>query len=393
MTSNHTTGLAVTIRCVPAGRRPANRRAGGGVADLGPVRYETWLRGMRGGVLPPEMEGLCCNVLPGQSLGSGVLADYAIELADGQRRFRQDYTVYSLEQTARRNQAVVSAGNPDGQRSCPLLPDHCGGRSSRGRRCGSRRPRRGHRRPSGGRAARVKRRCEPLVLEPASLAAFLKASRLLREGTAPLSPTDEDRPNHLPIFIDDEVWEESRALARRGGDLESAAVWTGRLMRDVETPEIFLLIEAVIEAQHAQETEYSILFSGETWQSVRELLEQRRRRLNRPHERILGSVHGHNFLPHANEEGQRICASCDRLATCAESTAVASSLDEEWHRTIFAATPWAALGVWGWTAHREEVWQVYSLTGGALLPRTIRVVAASAIAGLTSSIKKGAEQT
>ena len=184
MTSNHTTGLAVTIRCDRLGEGPLTDEPVV-ASDLGPVRYETWLRGMRGGVLPPEMEGLCCNVLPGQSLGSGVLADYAIELADGQRRFRQDYTVYSLEQTARRGtkrlyqQGILTASDRVHYYLTTAADDH---RAAAAAAAAD---------PAGGiegQAAdarlRVKRRCEPLVLEPASLAAFLKASRLLREGAA-----------------------------------------------------------------------------------------------------------------------------------------------------------------------------------------------------------------
>ena len=56
-----------------------------------------------------------------------------------------------------------------------------------------------------------------------------------------------------------------------------------------------------------------MLFPGKRG-NVRELFDQRRRRLNRPHERMLGSLHGHNSCPtRTKTRAGRICASCDRL--------------------------------------------------------------------------------
>jgi hypothetical protein len=92
---------------------------------------------------------------------------------------------------------------------------------------------------------------------------------------------------------------------------------------------------------------------------------------------ILGSAHGHNFAPALEEDGKQTCEACELRATCSRTTAVASALDIQWHRSVFAGQPYAVLGIWGWTARGEEVWQLYGLSDGALVPRGARLLSAS----------------
>jgi hypothetical protein len=177
----------------------------------------------------------------------------------------------------------------------------------------------------------------------------------------------------MTVIFTAEAWHDGRRYARRGGDVESAAVWTGRLVRDTASGDVFMLVDACLEARHAAEDRYSVTFSGDTWGRVRALLDERRRRLHRPHEIILGSVHGHNFTPAADEDGRRACDACHLRATCSRTTAVASALDVRWHRSVFAGQPYAVLGIWGWNARGEEVWQLYGLADGTLAPRGARL--------------------
>ena len=104
-----------------------------------------------------------------------------------------------------------------------------------------------------------------------------------------------------------------------------------------------MVVDACIDARHADEEKYSVTFSGATWSRVRQVLQQRRRRLNRPHEIILGSVHGHNFTPGTKEDGGRLCDECPDLATCRKTTDVLSTDDLKWHRSVFAAQPYSIL--------------------------------------------------
>src|SRR5262249_28143888 len=97
----------------------------------------------------------------------------------------------------------------------------------------------------------VRRRTEPLVFEPRSLAECLKNSEPL---VGPSTPLDEDAGGDLMhVFWNAEAWEEGHQLARRGGDNESAAVCVGGVFRDLDSPELFLVVEACFEAEHASE--------------------------------------------------------------------------------------------------------------------------------------------
>jgi hypothetical protein len=219
---------------------------------------------------------------------------------------------------------------------------------------------------------RAQVRSAPVPLEKDALSKYMKASQPLNGRVGQEKAAAPGDQTQMPVFVTSDAWQLAREAARRGGRQESAALWTGRLMRDTASPEVFMLLEACIEAEHAAETEYSILFSGETWQRVRERLEMRRRRLNRPNEMILGSVHGHNFLPGVDADGRRICGDCSKREVCSRTSASLSPQDEEWHRVHFSGQPWAVLLVWGWNARDEEEWSFYGLSNAALAPRALR---------------------
>src|SRR5438552_4288866 len=77
-------------------------RAPVGVRDLTWVRDETWCRGMRAGVLGPDMSGQSLAVLAGESKGPDQLVGYFVELKDGDRTFHRHFTVSSLSHVAHR---------------------------------------------------------------------------------------------------------------------------------------------------------------------------------------------------------------------------------------------------------------------------------------------------
>jgi hypothetical protein len=336
-------------------------------ADLFPARDDTFLRGLRAGALPAELQSLDVHVIPGENRSADKLLGYSIELQNGTRSFRRHFGLTTLAGVARRGaarlmeQQVLKAGDeytfylttirPDGDVIDPV----------------DTKP--GHDTEQNG--VRVTRRSNALVLEPGPLKDYLANSLPLDGASAPLEP-EADQP--VPIFVRHEVWHEGRELARRGGQNESGAVWTGRLMRDTESPEIFLLLEACLQAEHAQEEKLALTFSGATWARVNELLDVRRRRLNRPHERILGSVHGHNFAPEADSTGNRMCSACAVSKICSRTTAIASLADQDWHQSVFAGQPWAVLLIWGFNAREEDDWRLYGLCDGELQPRTIRLL-------------------
>jgi len=333
-------------------------RAPVGLRDLTLARDETWCRGMRAGVLGPDLSAQSLAVLAGENKGPDQLVGYFVELKDGDRTFRRHFTVSSLSHVAHR--AAVELVQKEALQDKDTFAYYLS----------AVRPEQKTEAESNGVAGKVKHRSTVPVFESASLAEHLAQSEPMFGAWA----SEEDEDNFMPAFASREVWEEGQSQARRGGEQESAAVWTGRLFRDTASPEIFLVLDACLEAEHAIEEKLAVTFSGDTWGRVREVLEIRRKRLNRPHERILGSVHGHPFMPGADDKGQRMCDLCATAKYCTRTTAIASPADLDWHRSVFTAQPWAIMLIWGFNAREQPDWRLYGLCDGTLSPRGIRLL-------------------
>jgi hypothetical protein len=334
-----------------------------GPDDVALAREQALLDGLRAGVLPSDFTAVTTHLLAGDTGGKDRLKNFRLELSHGSAVYRRQFPIAALARVARRAEANLRAQQiltDDIEASFFLTT----------------RPTAAGDAMLDGSAPRVKVRSEPLVLESAPLDELLARSEVLRgpalrsKDPDPAAPTDGD----VPVFVPEDVWETGHELARRGNELESAGVWTGRLMRDTNSPEVFLLIDECLLADHAAEEKYSVEFSGDTWGDVRSRLEQRRRRLNRPHERIIGSVHGHNFGPEPDAHGRMTCDSCQLLPVCSRTTAVASEDDFRWHQMVFAGQPWEILVVYGWNAREDEEVRCYGLRDAQLLPRTVRIV-------------------
>jgi hypothetical protein len=333
-------------------------------SDLALARDETWREGMRAGALGlQDPVSFSMEVKPGTRENSH-LAGFNLELGTGQQRFGRRFGAHCLASVARRRvaelirQRAIESETPF-KYYLNSVPSGDGNGAASDQPADAPTPVTG----------RVIKSTDSIAFETAPLADYLRRSEVMPRDTAP----SEDEPEPpMPAFIEDELWEQGLQLARRGGNNESAAVWTGRVMRDTASPELFLVIDACIEAKHAEESELSVTFSGETWSRVREVLAQRRRRLQRPQERIVGAVHGHNFLPPANEAGQRMCEACAGEKYCGRTTALASVADFEWFAAVFAHQPWALSLIHGYNARGQNDWRLYHLANGGLAPRTIR---------------------
>ncbi|MBW3598101.1 MAG: hypothetical protein KY475_12585 [Planctomycetes bacterium] len=336
------------------------------LGDLALARDETWREALRVGKLDERgPQEFAMRVLPGKIAKSGRMEDYLIELSDGDEVYQRRFTIFSLAPVARRRAAALIEAEtlPEdgayhyGLSSIPRSPSENG---------------EGEIKPSG----KVIQRSEPLVLEEAPLAEFLAGSELIPCETA--EPLEEPQPP-MPVFFSPGVWEAARDAARRGGENESGGVLTGRLMRDTASPEIFLKVDACIEAEFADEQKLSVTFSGESWAKIREVLRFRRKRMNRPNERILGAVHGHNFLPSANADGVRMCEACAAAKYCGRTTAAASTDDFQWHASVFGGgQPWAISVIWGYNARGEDDWKLYHVSDATLEARTARRMVSAA---------------
>ena len=331
-------------------------------SDLTPARDKTWWDGVRAGRLPPDLGRLSMKLTSGPRQEADLVDDFILELSDEGHSFEHHFSVDSLSQTAERalerllNKKETTL-NEDSKISYFLVARHI-------------EQDRATDQPAQVRA-RIRR--EPLMLEEAPLEQYLRNSEPLAAAQA-AAPTGPGSTLQMPVFFKADSWAKGHQFARRGNDLESAGIWTGRLMRDTKSPEVFMVVDACIDAKYADEEKYSVTFSGATWSRVRQVLQQRRRRLNRPQEIILGSVHGHNFTPGSKEGAGRLCDTCPDLSACRKTTAVLSMDDLKWHKSVFAAQPYAMLTLWGWTARKEEVWQCYSMAGATLISRPVRML-------------------
>ena len=343
--------------------------------DLGPMRDETWLNGLRAGHLGWNRHELTVTVQPGPSSEDrgDRLLNFDLELRQGERGFLQTFSMLSLAFVAERaKNRLKSQGALEGQ-ECQFVLRAL---EAEAVQAGSSASQPGSHLSKRAVVTRRAKTAEP-ICETGSLSRHLHKSDLLQSPS--LEPKAGDEGEMGPyIFVPPDVWTETDQSARRGGEVESAALWTGRLMKDEESPEIFLLVDACLPAEHAEQEKYSVRFSGETWSHIEGRLETRRKRLGRPAERILGSVHGHNFPVAADENGQKRCALCYQAKVCGRTNALISRDDEQWHRSVFSGQPWATLLIFGWNARDEEDWKLYGLKEGRLQPRTIRLLRDSA---------------
>lgn len=328
-------------------------------ADFQSARDETWWWGVRQGKLSPDLDAHEMRVIPGDDAGVGILDGYVIELTADGSSYRRAFTNRSMASVADRKLLEIAA-NKESELS---LKDHYSYYIASVPA--------DEEDPSDDNAASVKSCREPMVFERASLADYMAHSETL-VGVSQPPPEPKETP--MPIFVSEEVWQESKAQALRGGELESAALFSGRLFRDTDSPEVFLRLEACLEAAHAVEEKLAVTFTGETWMHARNLLETRRRRLNRPHEIIVGSVHRHPFFPSADATGNRMCADCRVAKYCSRSTAVPSTDDFEWNRSVFSGQPYSTLLIWGYNAREEEDFRVYGLENAVLKERTIQIL-------------------
>jgi len=326
--------------------------------DFHLARDEAWWWGVRTGRLAPDLDSHAMRIIPGKDTGEGMLNGYYVELTFGDTSYRRRFTNKSMSSVANRKilelakdeQSEAKIGDQFSYylTTIPADEDQPGNVPMRAQSCR-----------------------EPLVLQDASLKEHLAASEYLTGVSEPPHEPD-DAP--MPIFVTQDVWDESKEQAHRGGEQESAALFSGRLFRDTDSPEVFLRLDACLEAAHAHEEKLAVTFTGETWAHARNLLEVRRKRLRRPHEIIVGSVHRHPFPPAADSSGNRKCEACSIAKYCSRSTAVPSTDDFEWHRSVFSGQPYTTLLIWGYNARDEEDFRVYGLENATFQERTIRLL-------------------
>ena len=207
----------------------------------------------------------------------------------------------------------------------------------------------------------------PLLWMDGELEAWQRRATLLNEELQ-----REDDPQ---VFILRQAFEAARSFSRAGGTREGGALLVGRLVRQVHPQrELFAVIEAAFEARHADQQQFSLTLSNETYLYFEKQLARRRHRLGRPEEMHLGIAHGHNFLPALGADGGALCPSCPKRTTCDLDSAFYSADDGQFHRGLYNKQPFAVGIVFGLTPREEDRVRVFGASKGVLKERSIWLV-------------------
>jgi hypothetical protein len=173
----------------------------------------------------------------------------------------------------------------------------------------------------------------------------------------------------FPVFIEAGALAKAEACSRQGAQsvppLESGGVLLGSLAYCETTKEFFEIVTDVLEVNEAEQTTFSLAYSGRSWTRIQAILKARQEAYPSQALRLLGQCHGHNFLPN---NGIR-CEECDKRAVCSLTSVFVSADDQTWMRAVFARQPWALCQIFGLNARKEPVQQLYALKDGQWQPR------------------------
>ncbi len=199
----------------------------------------------------------------------------------------------------------------------------------------------------------------PLTFQRVSLRPLLRAA-------TPVHEIDEEC---FAVFFTQEAFAKAERFARKGAQsqppVETGAVLIGTLCACPQTGEFFCVVIDALEVLEAEESEFSLSYTGKSWLRIQTMMKARLAANPGCTDRILGQCHGHNFLPN----GGKICEACPKLPVCNLNNVFASQADQSWSKAVFARQPWALCGIFGLTARGDRVNGLFTLKDGRLQTR------------------------
>lgn len=124
-----------------------------------------------------------------------------------------------------------------------------------------------------------------LPLKQSSLADF--ARRSVQYGQ---NSIHTDIPE-IPVFLPQEILEETADLSRKAGALETGGILIGHVHQDPSLPEIFVEVTAQIPARYSRCELMQLTFTPDTWSAVSTSIQLRKK-----NEIMLGWWHSHSYL-------------------------------------------------------------------------------------------------
>lgn len=174
----------------------------------------------------------------------------------------------------------------------------------------------------------------------------------------------------FPVFFSKDAFDRAESAARRGVTVETGGVLCGLLGFCESTGELFPVVTDVIEVNCAEETEFTLAYTGSNWLNIHQELGRLRGRRGGSRILVLGNCHGHNFLPHQD----RSCEQCEKQATCNLTSVFVSKEDLVWHMAVFARQPWALCHIFGLDARGQPANGLFTLHNGRLRARGYYII-------------------
>ena len=209
-----------------------------------------------------------------------------------------------------------------------------------------------------------------MTIKPTPLAYVTRPLAPLLKLAEPVGEVDDALPALLFVR---RAAERAEKFSRRGADMhpavETGAILFGVLVSCPDSGEFYAVVTDALELADADQKEFSLTYTGPTWQRLRAVLRARQALPGGQALRMLGQAHGHNFKPAGSP-----CAACATAKVCSTTSVFASLDDRAWTRAVMAQQPWAACSIYGLNARDEGVAQLYTLRGNQLQPRGYHVI-------------------
>jgi hypothetical protein len=207
--------------------------------------------------------------------------------------------------------------------------------------------------------------CELQVKIPALTFLNVPLRPLLKKATA-VDVIEDDR---FPVFYTEEAFSRAERFSRRGGEavppVETGGVLIGSLCACESSGEFFCVVTDVLEVCEAEEKEFSLSYSSQSWTRIQKIVKARQAAQPQLAERLLGQAHGHNFVPN---EG-KTCEACPHRPVCSMNNVGVSEDDQNWTRAVFAHQPWSLCHIFGLTARGDKLNALFGLQDGRLQSR------------------------
>lgn len=174
----------------------------------------------------------------------------------------------------------------------------------------------------------------------------------------------------FPLLVPRGLYRQARDYCFKADRQEGGALLLGSLFQQIEPyPEVFGVVESVLELRHAEQSRFSFDPTPATFGDLTRQLSIRRTRFGKVHEVPLAVMHNHPFEPSVRDDGEANCKTCPVRATCNLTSSFYSSQDVTFHHSVYGQQPWVGGIVIGMTPREEEDVRMFRLEGSQAVER------------------------